>query len=74
MAHEEPDRFIPILSLVAGLAAFAAGGAASVAAAWAAAGFGNPLRQSLVLDLGQEGAHVGAVMGADDADLGHGAG
>ena len=62
MAHEEPDRFIPILSLVAGLAAFAAGGAASLAAAWAAAGFGNPLRQSLVLDLGLAAAAVSGLL------------
>lgn len=62
MAHEEPDRFIPILSLAAGLAAFAAGGAASFAAAWAAAGFGNPLRQSLVLDLGLAASAVSSLL------------
>ena len=62
MAHEEPDRFIPILSLVAGLTAFAAGGAASLAAAWAAAGFGNPLRQSLVLDLGLAASAVSGLL------------
>lgn len=70
MAHEEPDRFVPIVSLAAGVAAFASGAAASVAAAWAAAGFGNPLRQALVLDLGLAASAVaGLLAGAAAAVL-----
>jgi methyl-accepting chemotaxis protein len=40
------------MSLVAGGLAFVAGAAASLGAAWAAAGFGSPLRRVIVLDVG----------------------
>lgn len=52
MLREEPGRLVPTLSLVAGAVAFVAGAAASVAAAWTAAGFGSPLDEVVVLDVG----------------------
>jgi len=70
VAQEEPGRFVLVLSLAAGGGAFVAGAAASVAAAWAAAGFGNPLGQVLVLDLGfAASAVVGLLAGAAAAVL-----
>jgi methyl-accepting chemotaxis protein len=61
-AREEPDRFVLTLSLAAGGIAFVAGGVASVVAAWAAAGFGNPLGQVLVLDLGLAASAVAGLL------------
>jgi methyl-accepting chemotaxis protein len=64
-AREEPDRFVLTLSIAAGCGAFVAGAVASLAAAWAAAGFGNPLDQVLVLDLGLAASAVtGLLAGA----------
>ena len=62
MAHDDPDRFVPVLSLAAGGGAFLAGAAASLAAAWAASGFGNPLGQALVLDLGLAASAVAGLL------------
>ncbi len=63
--REEPERFVLTLSLAAGGVAFVAGAVASFAAAWAAAGFGNPLGEVLVLDLGlAASAVVGLLAGA----------
>lgn len=50
--REEPGRLVLTMSLVAGGLAFVAGAAASLGAAWAAAGFGNPLGRVIVLDVG----------------------
>jgi len=70
VSQEEPGRFVLLLSLAACGGAFVAGAAASVAAAWAAAGFGNPLGQVLVLDLGlAASAVVGLLAGAAVAVL-----
>lgn len=52
MVREEPGRLVLTASLAAGGVALVAGAAASVAAAWAAAGFGNPLDEVIVLDVG----------------------
>ena len=69
-AREEPDRYVLTLSLAAGVVAFVAGAAASVVAAWAAAGFGNPLGKVLVLDLGLAASAVaGLVAGVVVAGL-----
>ena len=61
-AREEPDRFALTLSLAAGGVAFVAGAAASLVATWAAAGFGNPLGQVLVLDLGLAASAVAGLL------------
>jgi methyl-accepting chemotaxis protein len=50
--REEPGRLVLAMSLVAGGLAFVAGAAASLGAAWAAAGFGSPLGRAIVLDVG----------------------
>ena len=50
--REEPERLVLTVSLAAGGVAFGAGAAVSLVAAWAAAGFGNPLGRVVVLDLG----------------------
>ncbi|MFN7989372.1 MAG: methyl-accepting chemotaxis protein [Thermoanaerobaculia bacterium] len=50
--RDEPERLVLTVSLAAGGVAFGAGAAASLVAAWAAAGFGNPLERVVVLDLG----------------------
>ena len=52
MVQEEPGRLILKLSLAVGGGAFASGAVVSVAAAWAASGFGNPSAQVVVLDVG----------------------
>ncbi len=70
MRRDEPDRFVLTVALAAGGAAFAAGAVASLAAAWAASGFGNPLQKVLVLDLGIAASAVaGLVAGAAGALL-----
>lgn len=70
MAHDEPGRLALVLSVAAGGVAFLAGGAASFAAAWAAAGFRNPFREVLVLDLGLAASAVaGLLAGAGVAVL-----
>ena len=63
--QEEPGRLVLTLSLAAGAVAFTAGAAASLAAAWAASGFGSPLERVVVLDVGIAASAVtGLVAGA----------
>ena len=65
MVQEEPGRLVLTLSLAVGGGAFASGTVVSVAAAWAASGFGNPLAEAVVLDVGLAASAVaGLVAGA----------
>ena len=70
-ARDEPDRLVLTISIAAGAGAFLAGAAASLAAAWSASGFGNPLGQMLVLDVGlAASAAAGLLAGAAAAVFG----
>ncbi len=64
MVREEPGRLVLTLSLVAGVLAFVAGAAATLGAAWAAAGFGSPLGKVVVLDVGLAVSAVAGLLAA----------